>query len=73
MFDTPFKKIFWSYGINQPKFFKDVKISIPNIEFINGFPENELEEDNFVTGEWNTCLVIGIYAFYKSKIKSDII
>lgn len=60
IFDRKFDKVIWAYGIKQDSFFQQMQKKISNLEFIHGFPENELLNDTLVSEDQNLCLVIGM-------------
>ncbi len=57
-FDNKFDQILWSYGISQPKFFRELKKLIPGIQFYQGFPEKEILEESILKGARNGCIVL---------------
>lgn len=59
MFDKTFDKILWAYGIEQDFFFKQIQKKLPQVEFVSGFPENELLDDSFISKHKNLCIVLG--------------
>ncbi len=59
IFDKPFDRIIWCYGIDQPKFLSDIKKDIRGLETISGFPEAKIELGTLFREGEHGCLVIG--------------
>ncbi len=64
MFDKPFDKIIWCYGIEQPQFLRDIKKDIQKLETFSGFPEAEIEAGTLFKKGQHGCLVIGNEKWY---------
>ncbi len=68
IFDKPFERIIWCYGINQPEFFDNMMRKIPGLEFVAGFPEQKIEADTLVNHGEHVCLVIGKFTHFMKFI-----
>lgn len=54
-----FKEVIWCYGIEQKRFFEELRANIPNIKLREGFPEQKINENKFIPNDGKSrCLVI---------------
>jgi len=58
----------WAHGIEQPAYFAKLKKNIPNIEFVDGFPEKSILDYTLFKNSKQGCLIIGMYV-YSSLVK----
>ncbi len=59
-FKTPFDKIVWAYGIEQPEFFAELKQTFNKIRLVDGFPEEEILNNSLFQAGENGLLVLGM-------------